>query len=58
MADCKKHKLVWFVNRIGKEVIKNRLDLFNEPVLIQTKSQAINLFYCQNDKGWRFKEIV
>lgn len=55
--DVKKHPLRWFVNRVGDEVIKNKIDLFTEPVKIASEQHAKALWITQKEKGWHFTEL-
>lgn len=49
-----KHKKIWFINRIGKELIQNNsINLFNPPITIASKSHAIALFITQTEKGYK-----
>lgn len=44
----KKHTRAWFINRVGKELIKNNnFDLFTTLIKIQSKDHAEALFLTQ-----------
>lgn len=52
----KKHRLIWFEGRIGQYIIKNAAsDLFNPPILIQSKQHAKALFLTQ-EKNHTYEE--
>jgi hypothetical protein len=47
--------LFWFINRVGKDIIKNNvLSLFEPPITIASKEHAKALHAAQ-DKGNRYK---
>jgi len=53
-----KHPLRWFVNRVGKELIKNNTaDLFNLPVKVMSEQHAKALFITQKEKNYTYNEI-
>jgi hypothetical protein len=52
-----KHKLIWFLNRIGELVIKNNnISLFNDPVLIADKHHAKALYLSQSEKNFTYSQ--
>ena len=53
-----KHPLRWFVNRVGKELIKNNTaDLFNNTVTVMSEGHARALFITQKEKNYTYTEI-
>jgi hypothetical protein len=51
----KKRKLIWFINRVGKEVIRGELSLFHPPIKIESNQHAKALYISQT-KGYKFDE--
>lgn len=53
-----KHPLRWFINRVGKELIKNNTaDLFNNTIKIMSEQHARALFITQKEKNYTYTEI-
>lgn len=54
-----RHKLIWFVNRVGMYVVKNgSIDMFNPPVLIASIMHAKALYITQKEKGYNYSETI
>lgn len=54
-----KHTKFWFINRVGKNIIKNcASDLFNPPIEIKSKAHAIALYLTQAEKNATYNEII
>ena len=54
-----RHQLIWFVNRVGKYVVKNgSIDMFNPPVLIASIMHAKALWITQKEKGYNYSESL
>ena len=59
MKKGQKHQLIWFVNRVGKYVVKNgSIDMFNPPVLIASIMHAKALWITQKEKGYNYSESL
>ena len=54
---AKKHTRAWFINRVGKEVVKSDITLFDQPIKIASKPHAIALYVAQIEKGYNYTEI-
>ena len=55
----KRLQLIWFVNRVGKYVIKNgTIDIFNPPVKIASIMHAKALWITQTEKGYNYSETL
>lgn len=54
-ADQKKHKLAWFINRIGKEIFKPNINIFNQPIKIESQQHAKALYISQT-KGYIYNQ--
>lgn len=52
-----KHTRAWFINRIGKEVVKTEVNLFEQPIKIASKPHALALYVAQIEKGFKYSEI-
>lgn len=53
-----KHPLRWFINRVGKELIKNNTaDLFNDTIKVMSEQHAKALFITQKEKNYTYTEI-
>ena len=55
--DVKSHTLNWFINRVGKEVVKGSANLFNQPIIIASTAHAKALYIAQKEKNYSFNEI-
>jgi len=51
-----KHTKRWFLNRIGKEIVRTPPNLFNPPILINNTPQAVSLYITQTEKGYTYTE--
>lgn len=59
MAKAKnnRRKLIWFINRVGKYVVRNgSIDMFNPPVLIASIMHAKALYITQTEKNYNYSE--
>lgn len=53
-----KHPKAWFINRIGKILIKNcAFDLFNPTIIIQSPAHAAALYISQKEKNFTYNEL-
>jgi len=51
-----KHTKRWFLNRVGKEIVRTPPSLFNPPILVNSLSQAVSLYITQAEKGYTYSE--
>ena len=52
-----RHKLIWFINRVGKYVVKNNtIDFFNPPIQIASIMHAKALYITQKEKNYTYSE--
>lgn len=56
---AQRHKLIWFVHRIGQYVVKNgSIDMFNPPIFIASLMHAKALYITQREKGYNYSETI
>jgi hypothetical protein len=58
MRKLKIHTKAWFKYRIGKEIAKVPINLFNQPFKIQSEGQAMALYLTQVEKGYQYQEPI
>jgi hypothetical protein len=58
MKNKPKHTKSWFLNRVGKYIIKNcASDLFNPPIEIKSEAHAVALYLTQAEKNSTYYEV-
>lgn len=55
-ASRKNHPLAWFINRIGNDIFKHNINIFNQPIKIESRQHATALYISQT-KGYFYNQI-
>jgi hypothetical protein len=50
------HTKAWFLFRVGKEIYREPVNLFNQPIKIESEQHARALHLAQQEKGYKYTQ--